>query len=203
MNIPSYDREELWREEIDAFAQIDRIQTPPADAVLFVGSSSFRLWDNLRESFPEFPVINRGFGGSQLQDVNYFFAQIVTPYNPKTIVVYGGDNDLGDGATPERVSEDYRCFAAMAHAQLPASNILYLSPKASPSRWHLADNFRRTNMLIQEQIATDERAQFVDVFNAMLGQNGEPMPDLFNEDELHVNAKGYELWRQILSEYLK
>ena len=97
MKPQNYNREALWRAEIDAFALIDRLQTPPAAAVLFVGSSSFRLWENLRESFPDHRVINRGFGGSQLQDVNYFFAQIVLPYQPRIVVVYGGDNDLGEG----------------------------------------------------------------------------------------------------------
>lgn len=155
MKSQNYDREEIWQAEIDAFAHIDRLQTPPENAVLFVGSSSFRLWENLRESFPHLKIINRGFGGSHLQDVNYFFAQIVLPYQPKTIVVYGGDNDLGDGATPEKVAADYQQFAAMTHEHLPQSRILYVSPKASPSRWHLAANFRRTNALIQSQIAAD------------------------------------------------
>ena len=203
MKTKIYDRENLWQAEIDAFAQIDRLQTPPENAVLFVGSSSFRLWENLRESFPQFHVINRGFGGSQLQDVNHYFDQVVLPYRPQTIVVYGGDNDLGDGATPEKVAEDYHHFAAMTHAQLPDAHILYISPKPSPSRWHLAANYRRTNALIQTQIAADERAQFVDVFTAMLGENSEPMADLFLEDELHMNEKGYEIWRRVLLPYLK
>ena len=202
MKTQHYDRDALWREEIDAFAHIDRLQTPPANAVLFVGSSSLRLWENLRESFPHLNLINRGFGGSHLPDVNHYFEQIVLPYHPQTIVLYGGDNDLGEGATPEKVATDYQQFVAMTHAQLPQSRILYLSPKPSPSRWHLADNYRRTNALIQTQIAADERAQFVDVFSAMLNDEGAPMAELFVEDELHMNAQGYEIWRRVLWPYL-
>ena len=203
MKTQNYDREDLWRAEIDAFAHTDRLQTPPANAVLFVGSSSLRLWENLRESFPHLKIINRGFGGSHLPDVNHYFAHIVLPYRPQTIVIYGGDNDLGEGATPEKVAEDYQQFAAMTHAQLPQSDILYISPKPSPSRWHLAANYRRTNALIQSQIDADERAQFVDVFSAMLNAQGTPMAELFVEDELHMNAQGYEIWRRVLLPYLK
>ena len=203
MKTQNYDREALWHEEIDAFALIDRLQTPPENAVLFVGSSSFRLWENLRESFPHLKIINRGFGGSQLPDVNHYFANIVLPYRPQTIVLYGGDNDLGEGATPEKVAEDYQQFAAMTHDQLPAAQILYISPKPSPARWHLAANYRRTNALIRAQIEADERAQFVDVFNAMLNAAGAPLAELFVEDELHMNAQGYEIWRRVLLPYLK
>ena len=107
------------------------------------------------------------------------------------------------GATPEKVAEDYRHFAEMTHARLPQSRILYLSPKPSPSRWHLAANYRRTNALIGSQIAADERAQFVDVFAAMLGENGAPRAELFVEDDLHMNAQGYEIWRgRVLLPYL-
>src|SRR5688500_3758063 len=90
----TYDRQKLWDKEIEAFAEIDRKQTPPPNPILFVGSSSVRMWTNLRSSFPRLKVINRGFGGSRFEDVNYYFDRIVTPYNPKTIVLYAGENDI-------------------------------------------------------------------------------------------------------------
>ncbi len=202
-NAQNYDREKIWENEINAFAEIDRKQTPPENAILFVGSSSMRLWTNLRMSFPDLRVINRGFGGSRLEDVNFFFDKIVLPYKPKTIVLYAGENDVNDGVAAEIVAENYRKFSKMVREKLPKTKIFYVSLKPSPSRWKLADNFRKTNELIKAEIAKDKNAKFVDVWAAMLGANGEPMPDIFVGDNLHMNEKGYAIWKGILEKYLK
>lgn len=162
---------------IPVAAQVyDRKQTPPENAVLFVGSSSMRLWENLRESFPRLNVVNRGFGGSRLEDVNHYFDRIVAPYNPKPIVLDAGENDVNEGIAPETVAESYRKFAAMARAKFPKTRVFYVSIKSSPSRWKIADQFRRANELVKAEVAKDKRAEFVNVWTAMLGANGEPLP---------------------------
>lgn len=199
----TYTRANLWEKEINAFAEIDRKQTPPENAILFVGSSSIRMWENLRASFPNLKVINRGFGGSRLEDVDHYFNQIVTPYKPKTIVLYAGENDLNEGVAPETVVESYRKFAEMVHQKLPKTKILYVSAKPSPSRWKIADQFRRANDLIKAEIARDRKAKYVDVWTAMLGANGEPLPEIFRDDKLHMNEKGYAIWTRIIEKYLK
>ena len=203
LNAQTYDREKIWEQEIGAFAEIDRRQTPPDDAVLFVGSSSVRLWTNLRQSFPNLKVINRGFGGSRLEDVNFFFERIVLPYKPKTIVLYAGENDVNDAVAPEIVADNYRKFSKTVREKLPKTKIFYVSLKPSPARWTLADNFRKTNELIKAEITKDKRAQFVDIWTPMLGANGEPLPDIFVEDKLHMNEKGYAIWQAVLAKYLK
>lgn len=198
----TYSRAEIWDKEIDTLTEIDLKQTPPRDAVLFVGSSSIRLWRNLRTSFPELDVINRGFGGSRLEDVNFYFDRIVAPYNPKTIVLYAGENDVNDGIAPEKVLADFRQFSKLVRAKFPKAKLLYVSLKPSPLRWKLADNFRKTNELIKAEIAKDKRAEFVDVWQKMLNENGEPKAEIFVEDKLHMNEKGYAIWREILVKYL-
>lgn len=199
----SYEREKIWQNEINAFAEIDRKQTPPENAVLFVGSSSIRMWENLRVSFPKLKVINRGFGGSRLEDVNHYFDKIVAVYKPKTIVLYAGENDVNEGIAPETVAENYAKFAKMVHKKLPKTEIIYVSLKPSPSRWNLAAEYRKANELIKAQTEKDKLAQFVDIFSPMLGANGEPMPEIFREDNLHMNEKGYAIWRGVLEKYLK
>ena len=199
----TYDRAKLWDNEINAFAEIDRKQTPPENAVLFVGSSSIRMWENLRQSFPNLKVINRGFGGSRLEDVNFYFDRIVAPYKPKTIVLYAGENDVNDGIAPEKIAADFRKFAEMVHTNLPKTKIFYISLKPSPSRWNLADQFRKTNELIKAQTEKDKQLQFVDVFNSMLDAKGEPKSEIFLEDNLHMNEKGYAIWKKVLENYLK
>ncbi|MEP7037355.1 MAG: SGNH/GDSL hydrolase family protein [Acidobacteriota bacterium] len=199
----TYNRSKIWDAEINALTEIDIKQTPPKNAVLFVGSSSIRMWKNLRSSFPDLNVINRGFGGSRLEDVNFYFDRIVAPYNPKTIVLYAGENDVNEGVAPETVLESYRKFAAMTHNKFPKSKLLYVSLKPSPSRWQIADNYRKTNDLIKAEITRDKLTAFVDVWSAMLGANNEPKPDIFLEDKLHLNEKGYAIWREVLAKYLK
>jgi lysophospholipase L1-like esterase len=199
----NYERAKIWDKEIEFFAEIDRRQNPPKDAILFVGSSSIRGWHNLRQSFPKLNVINRGFGGSRLEDVNYYFDKIVAPYNPKIAVLYAGENDVNEGVAPELVLESFRQFSARFRAKFPKIKLVCISLKPSPARWKLADKFMQTNNLIKAEIAKDKRAIFVDVWAAMLGANGEPLPEIFQNDKLHLNEKGYEIWRKILEKHLK
>lgn len=199
----TYDRQQIWDKEINAFAEIDRNQPPPPNPVLFVGSSSIRMWTNLRTSFPRMKVINRGFGGSRFDDVNYYFDKIVTPYNPKIIVLYAGENDLNEGILPEKVLEQYRKFVAMVRQKFPKITVLYISIKPSPSRWQMADKVKQTNALIKAESEKDYRTQFVDVFSPMLNEKGEPKAEIFLEDKLHLNEKGYAIWRGILQRYLQ
>ena len=131
----TYDRAKIWDAEINSLTEIDLKQTPPKDAVLFVGSSSIRSWKNLRRDFPQLNLINRGFGGSRLEDVNFYFDRIVAPYNPKTIVLYAGENDVNDGIAPEKVLADFQQFSKMVRARFPKAKLIYVSLKPSPTRW--------------------------------------------------------------------
>jgi lysophospholipase L1-like esterase len=199
----TYERAKMWDAEINSLTEIDVKQTPPKNPILFVGSSSMRFWRNLRQSFPNLNVINRGFGGSRLEDVNHYFDRIVTPYNPKIIVLYAGENDVNEGVAPETVLESYRKFWTMMRAKFPKIKFIYVSLKPSPARWAIADKYKQTNNLIKNEIAKDKRAVFVDVWTPMLGANGQPLPDIFVGDNLHMNEKGYEIWRNVLAKYLK
>jgi lysophospholipase L1-like esterase len=199
----TYDRAKIWDKEIDALTEIDSRQTPPEKAVLFVGSSSIRGWRTLRQDFPGLKFINRGFGGSRLEDTNHYFDRIVAPYNPRIVVLYAGENDVNDGLAPERVAADFKRFTELVRQKLPKTRIIYISLKPSPSRWKLADKFRQTNYLIKAQVARDKRAVFVDVWPAMLNEKGEPRPELFLNDMLHMKENGYEIWRGLLAKHLK
>ncbi len=198
-----YNRQQLWDKEINAFAEIDRRQTPPANAILFVGGSSIRGWTNLRSNFPRLKVINRGFGGARMEDVNFYFDKIVAPYNPRIIVLYAGEDDLNEGIAPETVLEQYRIFASMVKEKLPKSEILYVSLKPNPSRRQINDKIIQTNSLIRAEVEKSTHARFVDVYTPMLDENGEPNLENFNEDRQHLNEKGYAVWRRILHRYFQ
>lgn len=192
-----------WESEIAAFERADRAQAPPHGAVLFLGSSSIRLWETLASDFPELTTIRRGFGGSQLADAIHYADRIVLPYEPATIVLYAGDNDLWAGATPRQVVEDYERFVAVVHERLPRTRILFLAIKPSTARWSIADRIRTTNALIRERASRDARLGYVDVFTPMLGADGLPRSDLLIEDGLHLSPAGYELWRATLAPFLR
>jgi lysophospholipase L1-like esterase len=183
-----------WEEAIRAFEAVDRTNPPPKRAVLFVGSSSFRLWTNLARDFAGHPVINRGFGGSQLSDVNTFLDRIVIPYLPRLILLYAGDNDIAAGKTPEQVLADFQRFVRRVQAVLPETRIGFVSIKPCPAREKFLAEVRAANRLIEQQCASDARLTFIDIFTPSLQADGRPRSDIYLPDGLHPNERGYALW---------
>jgi len=192
-----------WEKEIAAFEAQDKTNPPPKGAILFIGSSSIRLWKTLAEDFPDLKVINRGFGGSEIADSVHFLDRMVIPYEPKRIVMYAGGNDINANKTPEQVARDFRAFVAKVHAKLPETKIAYISIAGNPARWAQVERVKRANELIREFTTTDKRLQFIDVFPHMLGEDGKPLPDIFVEDRLHMNEKGYAIWKRVVGASLR
>jgi lysophospholipase L1-like esterase len=185
--------------EIRAFEAADRASPPPLGGVVFVGSSSIKNWTDVAADFPGVPVLNRGFGGSTMADVVYYADRAVLRYRPRLIVLYAGDNDLVGGRTPERILGDYRAFLKRVRSALPATRVVYVSIKPSPSRRGYMDRAREANRLVQLAMAGDSLQTYVDVFTPMLSAKGQPRPELFLADSLHMNQVGYRLWRGILA----
>ena len=190
-----------FRDEIEHFAAIDRIQTPPACPVLFVGSSSIRLWTSLRADMAPLPVINRGFGGSTLAQSNLYFDRIVAPYRPRAIVLYAGENDIDGGAAPSTIVEDFRRFLALKDARLGSTPVFYIAAK--PSKLRAAQLPRQTelNRAIAAIAAARKDVHFIDVVPAML-DGGAPR-DIYVEDGLHMAPTGYAIWRDKVSTALR
>jgi lysophospholipase L1-like esterase len=191
-----------WEKEIQAFEARDRLGPPPENSILFIGSSSIRLWKTLADDFPGNRVINRGFGGSQIIDSVKYAERIVWPYRPKLIVMYAGGNDINSGKTADQVVADFKSFVVKVRAGLPGVRIAYISIAPNPARWSQVETVKAANSLIS-QYCQISGLEFIDVFHHMLGKDGLPLPDIFAEDRLHLNARGYALWRQIVAPYLK
>jgi lysophospholipase L1-like esterase len=188
----------LWRGQIKAYERTDRASPPSPGVIVFTGSSSIRLWTTLAQDMQPLPVINRGFGGALIADVNHYAQRVVIPYQPRAVVLYAGDNDLAFPAwkSPRRVLDDFSRFAGIVRAVLPDTWIYYISIKPSPHRdWPL---IQRTNRMIAEYIRTLGYVQFIDVSHAMLDAEGELRRDLYDADPLHMNAAGYVLWTSIV-----
>lgn len=189
--------------EIQAFEKQDRLKSPPKHAIFFLGSSSFRMWSGLSNDFAGVPVVNRGFGGSQMSDCVEVVDRIVTPYLPRQIFLYEGDNDLASGKSPTQVLLDFQELVKRTRAKLPKTPIIFVSIKPSPSRWQLAEKIREANALIRGETEKGDRLGYIDVFTPMLDSSGKPRAELFRSDQLHLNADGYALWRSIIKPFLK
>ena len=191
-----------WEKYIARFEAADKKQMPQPDGVLFIGSSSIRMWKTLEQDFAGLPVINRGFGGSQIADSNHFAGRIVHPYKPRQIVLYAGDNDVAAGKSPETVLADFQQFVKTVHGKLPKARVSFIAIKPSLSRWKLSGKMARANSLVSDACGKDKRLDYIDIWQPMLGDDGRPKPDLFLGDGLHLNAKGYALWTSIVKPHL-
>jgi len=173
---------------------IERLAARPFPApTVFYGSSTIRLWDTLARDLRSPRALNAGFGGSTLAACAHFFERIVAPLEPVSLVLYAGDNDLGDGRSPEDVLASYRDLAARIDACCGPVPLAFVSIKPSPARREIIDRIRRANELVRTALQERPGAYYVDVFEAMLA-GGEPRPELYLEDGLHLSRAGYDLW---------
>lgn len=190
--------------EIEAFKKLDSINPPDAGAILFVGSSSFRGWTNVQEYFPEFKIINRGFGGSSLPHVIQYAPDIIFPYKPRQILIYCGENDFTSAeVSAEIVYERFIELFGLIRNKLPKTQIDFVSLKPSPSRVKYIPEMIRANSMIRSFIKKQRRSAYIDVYSRMLLADGSPMPDIFKADKLHMNEKGYAIWQKAIRPYLK
>ena len=184
-------------EAIAAFEAADRLAPPTPCSTLFVGSSSIRFWSSLNQDFPDYPVMNRGFGGSTVWEVNAYFDRVVAPYKPSRIVFYAGENDINDGRTPDDVYADFAAFMAKKDKALGQTPVWFISVKPSKLRWAMQDRMTAVNGKVKALADARPDLAFIDVVPAMLGPDGEPK-DIFLADRLHMTPEGYALWTPLV-----
>ncbi len=189
-----------FADDIRHFKASDSINPPPQNAILFVGSSSFTKWTDVQEYFPNYTIINRGFGGSCLTDVIRYVDDIVFPYHPKQIVIYCGENDFAyyDTITSAMVNSRFIKLYELIRNKMPGVKITYVSMKPSPSRWQLKDKFIASNEFIRNFLKKQPNTSFVDVWDKLLDKKGQPLPDIFLDDQLHMNSAGYAIWQKAI-----
>ena len=192
--------QDRWEKDIAAFEAADLASPPPKGEILFVGSSTIRLWD-LKASFPDLKTLNRGFGGSEMQDSTRYVERIVVPYSPRIVVVYAGDNDIM-GTPSEQIVIAFERFVRAVHAKLPDTRILYIGIKPSLLRWNSVDRMRQANAMIRQFCERDDRLGFVDTDNAMLGWDEKPRKELYVADGLHLTPAGYQILTALVRPFL-
>lgn len=183
-----------WEQEVRGIEKRLAIAPPSPGGVLFVGSSSIRLWDTTK-AFPDLRSANVGFGGSEVRDCTHFVPRLVAPHKPKTIVFYAGDNDIANDRSAVQVRDDFAAFVATVRKPLPDCRVLFVAVKPSPKRWKLYDVQSKANSLVKAWAPGQAGVAVIDVVTPALGADGKPRPELFVKDELHLSSAGYEIWK--------
>ncbi|WP_285010686.1 GDSL-type esterase/lipase family protein [Pedobacter faecalis] len=192
----------FWN-EIQQFRKSDSVSMPAPNGIVFVGSSSLRMWTDLESVYKDYQAINRGFGGSTLQQANMYIDDLVLKYKPRQVVIYSGENDIAEGATGEETYERFVTFYENLRAGLPKAHILYVSMKLSPSRTKFADEMIKGNDMIKAYLKKQKNAKYVDINPAMKDKAGNLRPELFKSDMLHMQQAGYDIWIKEITPYLK
>lgn len=195
---------QAFADEIKAFKNQDNSSFPPKQAILFVGSSSFRIWTDLNHYFPGYTIINRGFGGSSFPDLILYANDIIFPYQPKQIVIYCGDNDLAasDTVSSQTVFKRFKELFRLIKKKMPGVNIVFVSMKPSPSRLRQMPKEEEANGWIRQFLSKQKRTAFVDIYHSMLDAEGRPKSEIFRADSLHMNEKGYAIWQKQIKPFL-
>jgi lysophospholipase L1-like esterase len=191
-----------WEKQIIEIEARAATNAPPPGCILFVGSSSIRLWKTLATDFPRLPVVNHGFGGSQLADSVHFTDRIIAPFRPRLVVIYAGGNDINAGKTARIVYGDFVALVRKIRDATPKAKIAFISIAPNPARWKEIETVKQVNALA-ERYCRKHGLDFINVFPLMLGPDGLPKPDIYVGDQLHMNAKGYAIWREAVAPHLK
>jgi len=191
------------KEEINAYKESDRNDPPQSGSYLFIGSSSIKMWKSLKDDFAGYPVVNRGFGGSHFSDAIYYFQDIVKPYDPSKIIIYEGDNDIASKKSTEEIFSDFKAFYKLINKNLNNPEIAVIAAKPSPGRWRFKEKYEALNLKLEEFCRNKKNMIFIDVYYPMLTETGRPNPDIFLEDSIHMNNKGYEIWTNLILPFIE
>lgn len=192
-----------WENEFEKFDEQDKRNPPPKEgAILFIGSSSIRMWKNVADALNNDRIINRGFGGSEFTDIIENFDRLIARYNPAHVVVYSGDNDITHGKSATQVFGDFCTLYGMIRAKCPDARISVISIKPSPARWAKAGEMEKANQLISMYAQGKPDLNYIDIYTPMLNEDGKPKQELYVEDGIHMTQAGYEIWKQAIAPVL-
>jgi hypothetical protein len=191
-----------WEKDIAAYERRDATNPPPKGGLVFIGSSTIGRWKTLQQDFPDQPVINRGFGGSEIVDSTHFADRLIFPCEPRMVFLRAGGNDLWAGKSVKQVFADYKKFVKTVHAKLPETKIVFISLSPSLARWTQHDKEKALNAWVAGYIHGKSYLQYIETYDVPLGTNGLPRAELFAADKLHFNAEGYKLLAERVRPFL-
>jgi lysophospholipase L1-like esterase len=192
-----------FKSEIEELVQKEHQFEPGKKLVLFTGSSSVRMWKDVAEYFPDYNVINHGFGGSHFSDLIYYYEELIPKYNPDYLFIYEGDNDIASNKKPGKILKEAKELVGHIQQDLPKTKVVLISPKPSVARWHLSKNYQKLNKKLERFAKKTDNLEYADVWSAMLDENDQVFTDVFLDDNLHMNKKGYDIWGKVIGEFME
>jgi lysophospholipase L1-like esterase len=192
-----------FKEQVNRLYNTEYNFSPDKKLVVFTGSSSVKMWKDVQDYFPEFNIINNGFGGSHFSDLLYFYDELIIKQTPEILFIYEGDNDISKGKKPSKIFKQAKELVKKIKTDLPKTKIIFIAPKPSIARWNLKKDYNKLNKKLEKHCKKQNNVEFADVWTIMLDKNGNVYTDIFIEDGLHMNKKGYDLWAKVIGEYLK
>lgn len=191
-----------FQKQVDKLFNKEYNFSPDKKLVVFTGSSSIVMWNDVHERFPDYNIINNGFGGSHFSDLLFYYNELVTKQTPDFLFIYEGDNDVASEKKTRLIYKDAKTLVKQLNRDLPATKVVFISPKPSVARWHLSKQYHKINKKIKKLCMKNEYG-FADVWTAMLDENSMVYTDIFLDDNLHMNKKGYDIWEDVIGEFLK
>ncbi|MDB4584194.1 GDSL-type esterase/lipase family protein [Draconibacterium sp.] len=192
-----------FKDQVNELFNAEYNFSPDKKLVVFTGSSSVRKWEDVQERFPGYNVINNGFGGSHFSDLLYYYNELITKQTPDFLFVYEGDNDVAGEKKTSKIYKDAKTLVKKLQRDLPSTKVVFIAPKPSVARWHLKKEYTRINKKLKKLCKKTDGFVFADVWQAMLDENGMVYQDIFVEDNLHMNSKGYDIWTKVIVEFLE
>lgn len=192
-----------FKSQIDELVQKEYQFDSGKDIVLFTGSSSVRMWKDVADYFPGYNVINNGFGGSHFSDLIYYYEELIPKYNPDYLFIYEGDNDIAGDKKPGKILKEAKLLVDRIQRDLPETKVVLISAKPSVARWQMSNNYEKLNKKLEKLCKRTNNLEFADVWNAMLDENGQVFTDVFLDDNLHMNKKGYDIWGKVIGVFLE
>ena len=193
-----------FKDEVNQLYNKEYNFSPNKKLVVFAGSSSIRMWKDVQDYYPQFNVINNGFGGSQFSDLIFFYDKLITKQKPDYLFIYEGDNDIADNKKTSEIYRDFKTLAQKINVDLPATKVVFISPKPSIARWNQKKDYDKLNKRMDRYCRKkNDNIEFANVWPVMLDNSGNLYQDVFIEDGLHMNKKGYDLWNKVLISFLR
>ncbi|MBN1986914.1 MAG: hypothetical protein JW761_11455 [Prolixibacteraceae bacterium] len=192
-----------FKEQVDELLNREYNFSSNKKRVVFAGSSSIRMWKDVQEYYPDYNIVNNGFGGSHFSDLLYYYDQLILKPKPEILFIYEGDNDIAGDKKPGKIKRQAKELYKKIRQDLPSTEIIFISPKPSIARENLKKEYEKLNKRLKKYCARNENLEFADVWFPMLDENGNVFQDLFIDDGLHMNKKGYDLWAKVISHYLE
>lgn len=193
-----------WEKDIAAFEALDRSEKYPENAVLFMGSSSIRLWSTLQEQMKPYSVIQRGFGGSNMADLSMYTKRIVYPHQFQAVVIFVA-NEITVSPNDRNARETGALYKEVVHSireKYQKQPIFLIEVTPSRKRWEKWDQIKETNSELKRICTKEKNMYFIETANFYLNEKGLPREELFRDDKLHLNDAGYKIWGDIIKKKL-